>query len=174
MENFLRRVLPDGGKYVVVSIADESGAREIRGLPDLASVVDAAQKLSMHPTNVYFAVGTYDHDRKSPRAKRALLLIWTLSRSVVSSVQSLIFPLSARRLRFQVLVSLSIVAVGSMLIGASIGTWIMQPGERSQINSKPSVLSWPSVPTQPLPQTWHASCGCQEPSTKSPTPHAVS
>ncbi len=74
MENFLRRVLPDGGKYVVVSIADESGAREIRGLPDLASVVDAAQKLSMHPTNVYFAVGTYDHDRKSPRAKRALFV----------------------------------------------------------------------------------------------------
>ena len=58
----------------MVSIAGESGAREIRGLPDLAGMVHAIERLSLHPTNIYFAVGTYDHDRKSPRAKRALFV----------------------------------------------------------------------------------------------------
>jgi hypothetical protein len=74
VEAFLRRVLPDGGKYVVVSIAGESGAREIRGLPDIPAAVSAAQRLSQYKTNVYFAVGTYGADRKQPVAKRALFV----------------------------------------------------------------------------------------------------
>jgi Domain of unknown function (DUF927) len=73
MEEFFRRVLPDGGQYVAVSIT-EAGPREIRGLPSIAHLVSAVQRLSMHKTNVYYAVGTYDHDRKSPVAKRALFL----------------------------------------------------------------------------------------------------
>lgn len=74
MESFLRRVVPDGGDYVVVSIAGEEVAREARGLPTIAAAVSAAQRLSMHPTNVYIAVGTYGYDRKNPRLKRCLFV----------------------------------------------------------------------------------------------------
>lgn len=74
MENFLRRVLPDSGKYVVVSIIGDEGAREIRGLPTINAAVAAAQRLSLHPTNIYFAVGTYSHDRKNPLLKRSLFV----------------------------------------------------------------------------------------------------
>ncbi len=75
MESFLRRVLPEeGGQYVAVSIAGASGAREIRGLPDIPALVSAVQRLSMHKTNVYFAVGTYDYDRKAPLAKRCVFV----------------------------------------------------------------------------------------------------
>lgn len=74
MEEFLRRVLPEGGAYVVVSIEGASGAREVRGLTNIAAAVKAAQRLSMHKTNVYFAVGTYGKDRKDPHAKRSLFV----------------------------------------------------------------------------------------------------
>lgn len=74
MEEFLRRVLPEGGSYVAVSIAGASGAREIRGLPDIAGLVKASQRLSMYPTNVYYATGTFGADRKAPLAKRCLFI----------------------------------------------------------------------------------------------------
>lgn len=74
METFLNRVLPQGGQYVVVSIDGTSGAREIRGLPDVATAAKAAQRLSQYKTNVYFAVGTYGVDRKEPLHKRCLFV----------------------------------------------------------------------------------------------------
>ena len=74
MEAFLRRVLPAGGSYVVDAIKGSSGARELRGLPDIPSVAKAAQRLSLGAANVYFAVGTYGADRKEPLAKRCLYL----------------------------------------------------------------------------------------------------
>lgn len=74
MEDFLRRVLPDGGQYVVAAIAGASGAREVRGLQTITAVAHAAQRLSTQPVNVYYAVGSYGADRKSPLAKRCLFV----------------------------------------------------------------------------------------------------
>src|SRR6185312_9136845 len=74
MRDFLRRVLPAGGDYVVVAIRPGGKAFEIRGLPTLGAATATIRKLSTQPLNVYIAVGTYDNRRQAPKAKRALFL----------------------------------------------------------------------------------------------------
>lgn len=74
MEGFLRRVLPDGGEYVVVAIDKDGKAHDRRGIKAMSGLVSAIQTASMKPVNVFFAVGTYKGDRKAPLAKRALFL----------------------------------------------------------------------------------------------------
>ena len=74
MENFLRRVLPDGGHYVAVSIPVGAKASEARRLRDIPALLSAVQRLSQYKTNVYFAVGSYGDDRKQPIAKRCVFV----------------------------------------------------------------------------------------------------
>ncbi|MFI5397619.1 MAG: DUF927 domain-containing protein [Candidatus Binatia bacterium] len=74
MEQFLRRVLPDGGQYVAVSIPVGAKASEARKLRDIPALLSAVQRLSQYKTNVYFAVGTYGDDRKQPIAKRSIFV----------------------------------------------------------------------------------------------------
>jgi hypothetical protein len=76
VEAFLRRVLPDGGDYVVMTIdpARPGPPRHVNGLRSIPDLVAAAQKLSQSPLHVYYAVGTYNNDRNAPKAKRCLFL----------------------------------------------------------------------------------------------------
>lgn len=73
MDQFLKRVLPESGEYVAVSI-DGAGARDFRGIPDQPSLVKRLQSESLKPVNVYYAVGSYQHDRKHPLAKRSIFV----------------------------------------------------------------------------------------------------
>ena len=77
MEAFLRRVLPDGGDYVVMTIDPTSpGPRHVKGLRTIPDLVRAVQRLSQAPLHIYYAVGTYNHERTgaAARAKRCLFL----------------------------------------------------------------------------------------------------
>jgi hypothetical protein len=75
VEAFLRRVLPDGGRYVVTVIPPGAKAQEIWALASIKALVTAAQRLSLSPVNVYYAVGTYGvNGRNEPKAKRCLFL----------------------------------------------------------------------------------------------------
>lgn len=74
MDDFLRRVLPAGGDYIVTAIPRDGRAFEIRGLSTLGAAAATIRKLSTQPLNVYIAVGTYNNKRQAPKAKRALFL----------------------------------------------------------------------------------------------------
>ncbi len=78
MEAFLKRVLPEGGDYVVMTIdpAQPKGkdVRHVNGLRTVGSVVNVAQRLSQLPVHVYYAVGSFDGNRNAPKAKRCLFL----------------------------------------------------------------------------------------------------
>ena len=74
MDEFLRRVLPAGGDYIVTAIPPGGKAFEIRGLTTQAAAAAAIRKLSTKPLNVYIAVGSYNNNRQAPVAKRALFL----------------------------------------------------------------------------------------------------
>lgn len=74
MDEFLRRVLPAGGDYIVTAIPSGGKAFEIRGLTTLEGAAAAIRKLSTKPLNVYIAVGSYNNKRQAPKAKRALFL----------------------------------------------------------------------------------------------------
>lgn len=74
MDDFLRRVLPAGGDYIVTAIPPGGTAFEIRGLTTLEGAAAVIRRLSMRPLNVYIAVGSYDKKRQAPKAKRALFL----------------------------------------------------------------------------------------------------
>jgi Family of unknown function (DUF5906)/Primase C terminal 2 (PriCT-2) len=74
MDEFLRRVLPAGGDYVVTAIPPGGQAREVRGLPTLEAAAATIRKLSTKPLNVYIAIGSYNKKRQAPKAKRALFL----------------------------------------------------------------------------------------------------
>lgn len=73
MDEFLRRVLPAGGDYVV-TVKGQGGAREVRGIPTIENLVKTIQRLSTQPLNIWVAIGSYNNHRKAPKAKRALFL----------------------------------------------------------------------------------------------------
>lgn len=95
MESFLRRVLPDGGRYVVASIDGTTGIREICGIPSIPDAVKVAQRLSQHKTNVYFAVGTYGADRKAASAVAKRCLFIDLDGKAFGSKQDMLKELGA-------------------------------------------------------------------------------
>lgn len=81
MDEFLKRVLPASGDYVVVAI------QTIPGLPPpknkkvfevvVRSQADAAaaiRRLSTRPLDIYVAIGSYDKNRRTPRSKQAMFL----------------------------------------------------------------------------------------------------
>ena len=79
MEAFLRRVLPDGGDYVVMVIDPRRPGEppgHVNGIKTVGAMTKAIQRLSQQPVNLYFAVGTYDRVRlgANARAKRTLYL----------------------------------------------------------------------------------------------------
>lgn len=74
MDEFLRRVLPAVGDYIVTAIPPGGKAFEIRGLATQEVAAATIRKLSTKPLNVYIAIGSYDKTRQAPKAKRALYL----------------------------------------------------------------------------------------------------
>jgi hypothetical protein len=74
VEQFLGRVLPTAGDYIVTAIPPGGKAFEIRGLTTLEGTAATIRKLSTKPLNVYIAIGSYNNKRQAPKAKRALFL----------------------------------------------------------------------------------------------------
>lgn len=74
MDEFLRRVLPAGGDFVITAIPPGGKAFEIRGLATQAAAASAIRRLSTKPLNIYIAIGNYKNNRLAPRAKRCLFV----------------------------------------------------------------------------------------------------
>ena len=77
MEAFLKRVLPESGDYVVMTIDPQrpkEKPRHVNGIKTVGAMANVVQRLSMHPLHIYFAVGSYELNRNKPRAKRCLFL----------------------------------------------------------------------------------------------------
>lgn len=75
MDDFLKRVLPADGDFVVAAIPPgvKQKCHEVF-CKTQADAAAAIRRLSSRPLNVYIAIGSYDGGRKAPRAKRALYL----------------------------------------------------------------------------------------------------
>lgn len=73
MNEFLQRVLPADGDFVVTAIRPGGKAFEVL-CPTQPDAVAAISRLSTKPLNVYIAIGSYDKNRRSPKAKRSLYL----------------------------------------------------------------------------------------------------
>lgn len=73
MRDFLQRVLPSEGDYIVTAIRKDGTAFDVV-TKDLAGAVTAVQRLSTQPLNIFVAIGSFDKTRKAPKAKRALYL----------------------------------------------------------------------------------------------------
>lgn len=75
MDEFLRRVLPVDGDFVVTAIRPgvKGAARELVAKTQ-ADAVAAIQRLSTQPLHLYIGIGSFDKTRKAPKAKRALYL----------------------------------------------------------------------------------------------------
>lgn len=74
MDEFLRRVLPADGDFIVTAIPPGGKAFEIRGLATQAAAATAIRRLSTKPLNLYIAIGNYNKKRQAPKAKRCLFL----------------------------------------------------------------------------------------------------
>lgn len=77
MEEFLRRVLPSGGDFVITAIRPgpkvPGSARELV-VKTQADAATAIRHLSTKALNLYIGIGSFENTRKKPRAKRALYL----------------------------------------------------------------------------------------------------
>lgn len=74
MEDFLKRVLPADGDFVVAAIrTGVKGCHEIVAKTQ-ADAANAIRRLSTKPLNVYIAIGSYDKNRRFPKAKKSLFL----------------------------------------------------------------------------------------------------
>lgn len=77
MEDFLRRVLPVDGDFVITAIRPgpkaPGSARELV-VKTQADAATAIRHLSTKALNLFIGIGSYDKTRKSPKAKRALYL----------------------------------------------------------------------------------------------------
>lgn len=74
MDEFLRRVLPTDGDFVVTAIPPGGKAFEIRGIATQADAALTIRRLSTRPLNVYIAIGNYNNKRQAPKAKRCLFV----------------------------------------------------------------------------------------------------
>lgn len=74
MDDFLKRVLPADGDFVVAAIRPGvKGCHEIVA-PTQADAAAAIRRLSTKPLNVYIAIGSFDKNRRFPKAKKSLFL----------------------------------------------------------------------------------------------------
>lgn len=75
MDDFLKRVLPADGDFVITVIrpGTKGSARELVAKTQ-ADAVTAIQHLSTQALNLYIGIGSYNKTRKAPKAKRALYL----------------------------------------------------------------------------------------------------
>lgn len=75
MEEFLKRVLPAEGDFVITAIrpGPKAPARELV-VKTQADAAAAIRRLSTQPFNLYIGIGSFDGTRKKPIAKRSLYL----------------------------------------------------------------------------------------------------
>lgn len=81
MDDFLKRVLPADGDYVVVAIQTIPGVPPpknkkifevvVRTLTDAATAI---RRLSTKPLDIYIAIGSYDKNRRAPKSKQSMFL----------------------------------------------------------------------------------------------------
>lgn len=73
MEQFLARVLPASGDYIVTAIPPGGKTFEIVRSSQ-ADVAAAVRRLSTQPLNIFVGIGSYNKTRRAPLLKRALFL----------------------------------------------------------------------------------------------------